>query len=358
MKTAMGTGIERRNVIRVAFGGVAAATLAAPHVRAQTPIRWRMVTSWPRGLPGVDVSARRIAERIAALSGGRLIIDVFAAGEIVPAFAVHDAVSNGTVEVGHTASFFMQGKIAASAFFTTVPFGLDPVGHLAWIAADGQALWDELYAGAGLHPFLGGNTSGSMAGWFRKPIASVEDLKGLRIRVSGLGSQLYARLGAIPQAIPPGDVYAALERGTIDAVELLGPVNDRPLGLHRIAPHYLAPGFNKPNGASELIVGAKAWEALGADLQAAIRHAAAAEHAAGLGEATYANAAALKAILGDGAKLASVPVEVLREARKAAAEILREIGATSPLAARILDSYGRAVENSGIWAAATAIGGR
>ncbi len=327
---------SRRSLIG---GGIAA--LAAPAVaHAQTASRWRMATSWPRNLVGPGTSAKRLAERITAMSDGRLAVDVFSAGEIVPAFAVFDAVSNGTVEMGHTASFFIVGKVPAAAFYTTVPFGLDPVGHLAWLeAGGGRALWEELYATFGVKPFLGGNTGPSLAGWFRKPLESIDDLKGLRIRVSGLGGELYRRLGAVPQAIPPGDVYPSLERGTIDAVELLGPMNDVDAGLWRIAPVCMVPGFNKPNGASEALVGAKAWEALPADLRRIVEHACAAEHAAALAESEIAHGNALRQLVQNGVRFAGVPKDVVIRARKAAGEIIDEIGAGGPSARRIVDSY-------------------
>ena len=180
------------------------------------------------------------------MSEGRLVVDVFAAGELVPAFAVLDGVQNGVAEMGHTASFFWEGKASGAALFTTAPFGLSPIEHLAWIqdrrraGALGQALRPF-----GVRGFLAGNTGPSMGGWFRQEVKSVADLKGLRIRVQGLGGDVYLELGATPQAIPPGDIYPALERGTIDAVELLSPVNDLPLGFHKFAPVYLHAGVQQ-----------------------------------------------------------------------------------------------------------------
>ncbi len=332
---------SRRSLIG---GGIAA--LAAPAVAraqgtdARHPIRWRMATSWPKNLVGPGVSAARLARRFHAMSEGRLALEVFGAGEIVPAFAVFDAVSAGTVDMGHTASFFVVGKIPAAAFFTTVPFGLDPAGHLSWLeAGGGRALWQELYAPFDVRPFLGGNTGPSVAGWFRKPIESLDDLKGLRIRVSGLGGELYRRLGAVPQAIPPGDVYPSLERGVIDAVELLGPMNDFDTGLWRIAPVCMVPGFNKPNGASETLVGRKAWEALPADLKAVVENACAAEHATALAESGVAHGEALKRLLQNNVRFAGVPKDVMTRARKVAGELIEEIGAGSAVARKIVDSY-------------------
>ena len=256
------TSITRRNLVRAGALGLAGA-LAAPAVaRAQTQ-RWRMVTSWPKRLPGPGMSAERVAERIAALSGGRLQITVHAAGEVVPAFEVLDAVGGGVAEMGHTASFYWQGKQPAAAFFTTVPFGLTPAEHVAWVdAGGGQALWDELYAPFGVKPFMGGNTGVCMGGWFRREIKSRDDLKGMKIRSLGLGGEVYRRLGATPQTTPPGEILTSLQSGVIDAAEFVGPGTDIALGLYRVAPFYYAPGFNKPNGTGECIVSLKAWEAL------------------------------------------------------------------------------------------------
>ena len=194
------------------------------------------------------------------MSGGRLEITVSAAGEIVPAFEVLDAVGSGVAEMGHTAAFYWQGKEPAAAFFTTVPFGLMPNEHVAWIdAGGGQALWDELYAPFGVKPFMGGNTGVCMGGWFRREIRSRDDIRGLKVRSLGLGGEVYRRLGAIPQTTSPGEILVALQSGVIDGAEFVGPGSDLALGLYRFAPFYYGPGFNKPNGTGECIVSLKAW---------------------------------------------------------------------------------------------------
>src|SRR2546421_9771502 len=186
-----------RNIDRRKLLGTAGIAMAAPSVaRAQTQ-RWRMLTSWPKRLPGPGMSAERVAERIAAMSGGRLQINVHAAGEVVPAFEVLDAVGSDVAEMGHTAAFFWQGKQPAAVFYTTVPFGLTPNEHVAWVeASGGQALWDELYAPFGVKPFMGGNTGVCMGGWFRREIKGLDDCKGLKIRSLGLGGEVFRRLGA------------------------------------------------------------------------------------------------------------------------------------------------------------------
>jgi len=333
--------ISRRNLVTVT-AAAAAATLAAPSIaRAQTQ-KWRMVTSWPKRLPGPGLSAERVASRIKALSGGRIDITVYAAGEIVPAFGVLEAVGNGVADIGHTASFYWQGKMPAAAFFTTVPFGLTPAEHVAWIeAGGGQALWDELYAPFNVKPFMGGNTGVCMGGWFRRELKSLADLRGLKLRSLGLGGEIYRRLGATPQSTPPAEILLGLQSGVLDAAEFVGPGTDIALGLYRVAPFYYYPGFNKPNGTGECIVARKTWDALGDDLKAIVAHACAAEAAYALAEMERLNAEALKALTGEHkVTLAAFPPDMVDAARKTAHEVMGELFAIhSDLRGKISGSY-------------------
>jgi TRAP-type mannitol/chloroaromatic compound transport system substrate-binding protein len=315
-----------------------------------------MVTSWPKGRIGPGVSAQRIVERINGMSGGRLQIDLFAAGEIVPPFAVLDAVSNGTVELGHTASLYWQGRIPAAGFFTSVPFGLGPIEHQAWIELrDGQALWDELYKPHGVRAFLAGNTGPSMGGWFRRQLNGVEDLKGMRLRVQGLGAEIYAMLGAVPMTVSAGDLLPALEKGSIDAAEFLAPATDLETGLPKYAPFYYAPGFNKPNGASELLISLSAWDRLSPDLRSIVIEACRAEHTLGLADAYQTNAAALTEILGRyPVSLEAFPHSIMAAAQKASVDLLAQIASTSPLANRIVESYTTAQRELRGWSALAA----
>jgi TRAP-type mannitol/chloroaromatic compound transport system substrate-binding protein len=327
------------------------AALAAPSVaRAQTK-RWRMVTSWPKRLPGPGLSAERVAERIAALSGGGLQISVSAAGEVVPAFEVLDAVGGGVAEIGHTASFFWQGKQPAANFFTTVPFGLTPNEHVAWVeAGGGQALWDELYRPFGVKPFMGGNTGVCMGGWFRRELRSLDDVRGLKIRSLGLGGEVYRRLGATPQTTPPGEILTSLQSGVLDAAEFVGPGTDISLGLYRVAPNYYGPGFNKPNGTGECIVSLRAWDALEPDLKAIVAHACAAEAGFALSEMERLNAEALAALTErHNVTLRSFPGEVVTAARKVAVEVLGDLAARSDMARKVHDSYVAFRERTGPW---------
>lgn len=335
--------------IAAAAGGAASAAVARPAV-AQGLVRWRMATSWPHNLPGPGVSARRLAERIGAFSDGRITVELFAAGELVPAFEVLDAVSQGAAEMGHTASFFWQGKIPAAVFYTTVPFGLTPPEHVAWVEhGGGQALWDALYAPFSVRPFMAGNTGFQMGGWFKRPVASLDDLKGVSIRSAGLGAEVFRRLGMNAVAIPPGEIFQALQSGVVDAVEFLGPFSDIALGLDRVAPHYLWPSFNKPNGTGEAIVSASAYEALPGDLKAIVAGACAIEAAMGLAEADWMNGIAVARLAGGDVRLAEFPADVVAAAREAAAGIVAEMGRGDAQTRAVLRSYEAAVDRLGGW---------
>ena len=344
------TNITRRTLARSAAIGVAGA-IAAPNVALAQTRRWRMVTSWPKRLPGPGMSAERVAERIGALSGGRFQITVSAAGEVVPAFEVLDAVGTGVAEMGHTASFYWQGKEPAAAYFTTVPFGLTPGEHVAWIdAGGGQALWDELYAPFGAKPFMGGNTGVCMGGWFRREIKSRDDVRGLKLRSLGLGGEVYRRLGAVPQTTPPGEILVALQSGVIDGAEFVGPGTDIALGLYRVATLYYGPGFNKPNGTGECIVSLKAWETLDSEGKAIVAHACAAEASFALAEMERLNFEALNALTTkNGVKLRTFPNDLVAAARAQSVDVLGELAGRSERARKIHDSYKEFRERAGNW---------
>ncbi len=340
----------RRTFVTTA-GAALAGTVAAPSVARAQMQKWRMVTSWPKRLPGPGMSAERIADRVRALSGGKLDISVSAAGEVVPAFEVLDAVGNGVAEIGHTASFYWQGKMPAAAFFTTVPFGLTPGEHVAWIdAGGGQALWDELYAPFGVKPFMGGNTGVCMGGWFRREMKSLADVRGLKLRTLGLGGEVYRRLGATPQTTPPAEILVSLQSGVIDGAEFVGPGTDIALGLYRVAPFYYYPGFNKPNGTGECIVSLKAWDALTDELKAVIVHACAAEANYALAEMERLNAQALAALVDEHkVKLAAFPEDLIAAARKQAGDVLGELAGKSAITGKVHASYAAFRDRTAPW---------
>jgi TRAP-type mannitol/chloroaromatic compound transport system substrate-binding protein len=332
--------VTRRTLARGGAAGLLGA-VAAPAVARADTLHWRMLTSWPKRLPGPGMSAERVAERIGALSGGRLQVTVSAAGEIVPAFEVLDAVGSSVAELGHTAAFYWQGKEPAAVFFTTVPFGFTPNEHVAWIdAGGGQALWDEIYAPFGVKPFMAGNTGVCMGGWFRREIKSRDDVHGLKVRSLGLGGEVYRRLGAIPQTTSPGEILVALQSGLIEGAEFVGPGSDIALGLYRFAPLYYYPGFNKPNGTGECIVSLKAWETLDAELKAIVAHACAAEASFALAEMERLNIEALAALTSrDRVQLRAFPSDLVAAARGTAVDVLGEVATKSAAARRVHDSY-------------------
>ncbi|CAE7346170.1 unnamed protein product [Symbiodinium pilosum] len=319
------------------------AGLAAPAVARERRV-WRLATSWPKNAPGPGTTAARLAERITALSGGRLTVELHAAGELVPALEVFDAVAAGTVELGHSAALFWSGKMPSAPYFTAVPFGLLPEGHDAWLTAGGgQALWDELYGAFGVKPFAAGNSGIQMGGWYRKPIAGLEDLKGLRVRMPGLGGEVLRRLGAAPTTLPPGEIFTALSTGAIDGAEFLGPWQDLSLGLNRAARYYLWPGWHEPNGSAEALVNAAAYAALPEDLQRLIATCCEAENRRGPAEAEWRNAEALARLREDPeVTLAAWPEPVLRAARAQSEAVLAELAEASALDRRLRDSYAAA----------------
>ena len=340
----------RRTFVTAASATLAGAVAAPSIARAQT-VKWRMVTSWPKRLPGPGMSAERIADRVRAMSGGKLDISVSAAGEVVPAFEVLDAVGNGVAEIGHTASFYWQGKMPAAAFFTTVPFGLTPGEHVAWVdAGGGQALWDELYAPFGVKPFMGGNTGVCMGGWFRREVKSLADMRGLKLRSLGLGGEVYRRLGVTPQTTPPAEILVSLQSGVIDGAEFVGPGTDIALGLYRVAPFYYYPGFNKPNGTGECIVSLKAWNTLSDELKAIIAHACATEANYALAEMERLNAQALAALVDEHkVKLSAFPEDLIAAARKQAGDVLGELAGKSAITGKVHASYAAFRDRTAPW---------
>lgn len=343
------TGISRRQALAATAAG---SVLAAPAIaRAQTPMQWRMVTSWPRNLPGPGVSAQRLADRITAMSHGRIEITLYSAGEIVPAFDVMDAVGSEVAELGHTAAVFWMGKIKAAAFFLSIPFGLTPLEHNAWInEGGGQALWDELYADLGVKPFMAGNTGMSMGGWFKNELHSKEDLNGLKWRMPGLGGEMYEAMGIVQVSIPPGQILPELQKGTIDAAEFAGPSSDLALALYKAAPYYYYPGLHEPNGTGECLVNRSAWDSLDDTLKTVVINACAAENAAALSEAELRNAEALKALTEEyGAELRRFPQDIEDAARPAARDVLAQFKSRGGLDARIYDSYTAMLERERSW---------
>ena len=312
---------------------------AAPTATASQPATtytWKMVTTWPKNAPGTGVAAERLAERINAMSGGRLTIKVYAAGELVPALEVFDAVSRGTAEMGHGTPYYWKGKVPAAQFFGAVPFGLSTLEMNAWLhKGGGQALWDEAYAPHGVKPFSAGNSTMQMGGWFNTEIHSLADIRGLKIRMPGLGGEVWDRLGATTVNLPGGEIFTALQTGAIDATDWVSPYNDLAFGLHQVAKYYYFPGWQEPQSVLELIVNQTALDSLPADLQVIVTEAARASTLDMMDDYVFHNAQALTVLTDKGVQLRRFPDEVLTAMRETSAQVLAELAAQSELNGRI-----------------------
>ncbi|MGH7752896.1 MAG: TRAP transporter substrate-binding protein, partial [Gemmatimonadales bacterium] len=292
--------MERRRFIVKAGGALAAATAAtrivdAPNVIAQPKFQWRLHTTWPKGLATLHGSAVRFADYVDQLTEGRLKIQVFAAGELIPPLQGFDAVTQGTVEAMHSAAYYWAGKTAACQWFGAVPFGLSAQGMNAWFyEGGGLQLWDEVYAPFGVIGRPCGNTGTQMAGWFKKKINGTQDLKGLKMRIPGLGGKVMAKAGATVVLLAGGDIFPALERGTIDATEWVGPEDDIKLGLHQAARYHYYPGWHEPGTVEEAVVNKKAYDALPADIRHAVDRASEANNIRTLADYNHKNAVGLQ----------------------------------------------------------------
>jgi len=314
----------------------------APAKAADNEVReWKLVTAWPKNYPGLGTGANRFAERVTAMSGGRLTIKVHGAGELVPAMGVFDAVRDGSAEMGHSASYYWKGKHPATPFFTAVPFGLTAQELNSWVNfGGGQELWDELYGEFGLKPLPCGNSGTQMAGWFRKEINSLEDIKGLKIRAPGLAGEVMQRIGATPVQMPGGEVFTSMQTGALDAADWVGPYNDLTFGLHKVAKYYYYPGWQEPGAMLEMMINKEKWDALPEDLQAIVKNAAEAENQHIYDEFTARNAEALKQLVNEhGVELRRLPDEVLEALEKTSQEAVEDLVAGNDQARRIYESY-------------------
>jgi TRAP-type mannitol/chloroaromatic compound transport system substrate-binding protein len=334
--------MKRRDFLAATAGLAATASLpSAAIAQAATPIRWRMVTTWPKNFPGLGTGAERLARRIEQTSGGRIEIKVYAGGELVPPLEAFDAVAQGTAEMGHGAAYYWQGKSKATNFFAAVPFGLTATELSAWLRyGGGQELWDEVYGNFGLKGFAAGNTGAQMGGWFAREIYSAEDLKGLKMRIPGLGGEVMRRLGVAAVLLPGAEIFPALQSGTIDATEWVGPWNDLAFGFHKVAKFYYWPGFHEPGSGIECFINKEKFEALPDDLRAIIATACEAETYEMLAEFTARNADALKILTErHGVKLRHFPNDVIRAMGRASKEVYAELRNADPLTAKVAHSY-------------------
>ncbi|WP_340110042.1 TRAP transporter substrate-binding protein [Pikeienuella sp. HZG-20] len=335
--------LTRRGAIgTLALGGAAAtgAGLASPAIAANTR-ELTMVTSWPKNYPGQGTSAERIAQQVEKLSEGRIKIKVYGAGELVPAFEVFDAVASGKADMYHSAEYYFQGKSKAFAFFSTVPFGLVSNELDSWIYyGDGQALWDELSGGFGIKPLLCGNNGVQMGGWLNREINTVEDLKGLKFRMPGLGGEVLRRFGVNVINVPGGEIYTSLQSGAIDGAEFVSPWNDLAFGFHKVAKYYYWPGFHEPASALCLGTNLELWNSLSEVDRAIIETVCRSENTNVPAEYFHHNIKSLTALVEEhGVELREFPDDVFQAFGKATDEVLAEVAKEDDLTGRIHDSY-------------------
>lgn len=345
--------MDRRSFLKKASlvsGAAAATTLAAPAI-AQDKRTLKMVTTWPKNFPGLGTGAQRLADRITAMTDGRLTIKLYAAGELVPPFESLDAVTNGTADMYHGAEYYWLGKSKAYAFFAAVPMGLTANEMDAWINhGGGQELWDELAAKFKIKPFMAGNTGVQMGGWFNKEINSLDDLKGLKMRMPGMGGEVLRRLGASAVVIPGGEIFPSLQSGAIDATEFVGPWNDMAFGLHKAAKFYYYPGFHEPGTGLSLGVNLDLYNSLPKADQEIIRSACMAENNDLYSEFNAKNGASLEVLVNKHkVQLKQFPDDVFDSIGKISEEVVAEYGAADDLSKRIYDSYVKSRKNVNDW---------
>lgn len=303
--------------------------------------RWKMVTTWPANFPIFQEGAEKFADDVRSMSNGRLDIQVFAGGELVPALQVFDAVSQGSVEMGHGSAYYWAGKVPEAQFFSTVPFGMTVRGMQAWIYhGGGLELWQEIYKPFNLYPLPMGNTGIQMGGWFNKKIESVADLQGLRMRIPGLGGKVLKKAGGNPVLMSGGEIYTALERGILDATEWVGPFHDLRLGLNRAARYYYYPGWHEPGTEFELMINIARWQTLPDDLKKIVEIAAAANSDWIYTSMEYHNSQALQELKTKRTvEVLEFPAAVLAELRKLTEVTLNEEAENNPKFKRVYEAY-------------------
>ena len=338
---------------RVMATAATAALVDAPNVMAQPKVQWRMSTSWTTTFDILQGAAQRLAKVVEEMSGGRFRIEVFPGGQIIPPFECFDATSQGKIEAYMGASQYWANKEPGLEWFATIPFGMNPEGMAAWFyQGDGLKLWEEAYAVFNLVPRPAMSNAPQMGGWFRKKINTIADCKGLKMRIPNLGGKVYARAGATTVVTPLAEVYAALERGVIDAAELIGPHDDMNAGLHKTARYYYYPGWHEPGTTLDFGFNKKAYEALPVDLRRTLDHAVAAGQVYGLTDSHTKNSIAMAHLKTDfkgKVEILPFPVPVLRDFRKLAAEVIKEESEKTPMARKVHASYTKFQALVGPW---------
>jgi TRAP-type mannitol/chloroaromatic compound transport system substrate-binding protein len=347
---SMEASMERRSLIKQAgIAGVLAAGMA-PAVHAQQAIRWRLASSFPKSLDTIYGGAEVFAQKVKALSSGRFDISVHAAGELMPAFGVVDSVQQGSIEAAHTAPYYFFGKDETFAIGGAIPFGLNSRQMSAWtFEGNGLKLMREFYAKYNMISFPCGNTGAQMGGWFRKEVKSVADLKGLKFRIGGFAGKVIERMGGVPQNIPGGDIYPALEKGTIDAAEWIGPYDDQKLGFNKVAPFYYYPGWWEGGLQLDLYINQKAYDALSAENKAIVEAASAYAHVEMQAKYDVKNPGALKQLVGSGAKLRPFPADLMSAAFKTSMALYDELSAKNESWRKVYADYSKFRSDQNLW---------
>jgi len=343
--------MQRRSFInRAGLAGVLAAGAAPAIVRAEANVRWRLASSFPKSLDTIFGAADVFTKKIHEMSGGKFQISVHAAGELMPAFGVVDGVQNATVEMAHTAPYYFVGKDETFAIGCTIPFGLNSRQMSAWMyEGNGLKLMREFYAQYNIINFPGGNTGAQMGGWYRKPIKALEDMKGWKLRIGGFAGKVIERLGAGPQNIPGGEIYQALEKGTIDAAEWVGPYDDQKLGFHKVAPFYHYPGWWEGGPQLDFFINNKAFNALSPEYKAMIEAAASHAHVEMQARYDANNPLALKQLVAAKAQLVQMPKAVMDGAFKASMEIYSELNAKNKNWQKVYADYSKFRADQNLW---------
>jgi TRAP-type mannitol/chloroaromatic compound transport system substrate-binding protein len=343
--------MKRRDLLKTGGLGVAATAIAAPAIaQSQPELKWRLAASWPKSLDTLYGGAEYLAKRVAEMTDDKFQIRVFAGGEIVPALQVLDAVQNNTVEMGHTASYYYVGKDPTFTFDCTVPFGMNARQMNAWMThGGGTALLREFFKDYNIHNIPAGNTGAQAGGWYRREIKTVEDLKGLKFRIGGWAGAVLTKLGVVPQQIAGGDIYPALEKGTIDAAEWVGPYDDEKLGFYKVAKYYYYPGWWEGQTQLSLYVNLGQWEKLPKHYQGILTAASTEAYNWVIGKYDADNPAALRRLVANGTELRPFSREILDACYKAAQELYAEEQAKNPKFKKIYEPWKKFLEDEHVW---------
>jgi len=343
--------MERRSFVKQAgLAGVLAAGVAPAVVHAQANIRWRLASSFPKALDTIFGASDVFAKKVSELTSGKFQISVHAGGELMPAFGVVDGVQNGTVEMAHTAPYYFFGKDETFALGCAIPFGMNSRQMTAWmVEGNGLKLMREFYKQYNIVNFLGGNTGAQMGGWYRKEIKSVADIKGMKMRIGGFAGRVLERMGGVPQNIPGGEIYSALEKGTIDAAEWVGPYDDLKLGFNKVAPNYYYPGWWEGGPQLDFFINTKAYEALTPEYKAVVECAAAVAHTDMQAKYDAKNPAALKQLVGSGTKLFRFPKDVMDAAFKESMAIYAELSGKNANWKKVYEDFSAFRRDQNLW---------